>query len=420
MSSRLIPRTCAFTVALAAALLAPSAASAATQIFTGTVSATGTTSQAFVVTAPANGRLAATLTWTSPTARLTVGLSQPSSNGTWAWVASANGAQPVTLTWPVTTGTWRVYVKSTSGASDYSLTVTTPDGQSQPPPFVTLLFSRTEMTAAQNCAADNLDVARLGTVVAPALAARGLHPTGTVETGVTRDDVESCLHYRRTLGGSWDDLTMLADTYGWTFVSHSRSYAKDIGTLTPNEAWNETCGSILDLELHGFMRADGLFAWPDNKWDATAQASTVASCFAFGRQYGSGITTLAQGTTPPYWQSTRGLSGGRCADASLPCHTYRTDTAYRSPASIEAKLATLQPGQWMTVQSYVFVTGSRPGMWNCTGSSWRSHWTMDVERYCWNDYQSILDAIPATATVTDPKTVAEAWGRTNYTPPATG
>jgi hypothetical protein len=45
---------------------------------------------------------------------------------------------------------------------------------------------------------------------------------------------------------------------------------------------------------------------------------------------------------------------------------------------------------------------------------------MDVERYCWNDYQSILDAIPATATVTDPKTVAEAWGRTNYTPPATG
>jgi hypothetical protein len=59
-------------------------------------------------------------------------------------------------------------------------------------------------------------------------------------------------------------------------------------------------------------------------------------------------------------------------------------------------------------------------MWNCTGSDWRSHWTMDVERYCWNDYQSILDAIPAAATVTDPKTVAEAWGRTNYTPPATG
>ena len=189
MSSRLIPRTCAFTgVALAAALLAPSAASAATPTFSGSVSATGTTSQAFVVTAPANGRLTATLTWTNPTARLTVGLSQP-SNGTWAWVASAKGTQPVTLTWPVTTGTWRVYVKSTSGASDYSLTVTTPDGQPLPPPFVTLLFSRTEMTAAQNCAADNLDVARLGTVVAPALAARGLHPTGTVETGVTQDDL---------------------------------------------------------------------------------------------------------------------------------------------------------------------------------------------------------------------------------------
>jgi hypothetical protein len=30
--------------------------------------------------------------------------------------------------------------------------------------------------------------------------------------------------------------------------------------------------------------------------------------------------------------------------------------------------------------------------------------------YCWNDYQRVLNAIPAGAIVTDPATVARAWG----------
>jgi hypothetical protein len=65
----------------------------------------------------------------------------------------------------------------------------------------------------------------------------------------------------------------------------------------------------------------------------------------------------------------------------------------------------------------VLVTGTRSGEWDCRSSDWRDHWTADFERYCWSDYLKVLNAIPATVKVTDPKMVAIAWGRTNYTPP---
>ena len=79
-------------------------------------------------------------------------------------------------------------------------------------------------------------------------------------------------------------------------------------------------------------------------------------------------------------------------------------------------MAGLQPGQWLTLQAYVLVTGSRPGLWDCTAPDWRDHWTADWERYCWSDYLRILDATPAGAIVTDPKTVGQAWGRVVSTP----
>jgi hypothetical protein len=386
--------------------------------FTGTVTAGVTPSQVYVVTATSPGTLTATLTWQDPTAKLALGVSEQNANGTWQFVTSKSGTQPVTISIPVTPGNWRVYAKAKTGSSAYSIAASYPGVTLvTTPPYVTLLFSRSEMTAADNCVADDLDVARLDTVVAPELASRGIAGTGTVETGITSDDTEVCVHYHSTLAASWNDIAALRDTYGWTFVSHSRTYAKNWAAMTPTQQWNESCGSIVDLEDHGNMRADGLFAWPDNKWDATVQQNVVSTCFAFGRQYGSGVTTETGGITPPYWQSTRGLSGGRCNDPAAPCSTLAASTTYRSPASIISKLQSLQSDQWYTIQAYVLVTGSRPGMWDCTSPDWRDHWTMDVERYCWTDYQSILDAIPPNAVVTDPKTVAQAWGRTNYTPP---
>ena len=95
-----------------------------------------------------------------------------------------------------------------------------------------------------------------------------------------------------------------------------------------------------------------------------------------------------------------------------------TEATYRSPLNLLRALRYLGVDDWLTLQSYVFVTGNRPGEWNCRARSWRDHWTADVERYCWGDYLRILRAIPAGVTVTDPKTVARAWGRSAYRVPA--
>jgi hypothetical protein len=47
---------------------------------------------------------------------------------------------------------------------------------------------------------------------------------------------------------------------------------------------------------------------------------------------------------------------------------------------------------------------------NCLGPI-NTHYTKYNEDYCWEDFEAALAAIPASAVVTDPATVACAWGR---------
>ena len=108
-------------------------------------------------------------------------------------------------------------------------------------------------------------------MVAPELAGRGWTGTGTVETGITGDTTRACIHGKQTLMASWADLAMLRDSYGWSFVSHSRTYAKNWSTMTSQQQLSETCGSLDDLRAHGHNRGDGLFAYPDNSWSDQVQ-----------------------------------------------------------------------------------------------------------------------------------------------------
>jgi len=57
-----------------------------------------------------------------------------------------------------------------------------------------LLFSRTEITAADSCSVDYRGIARLDTLVAPYLAARDMAGTGTLVTDVTRQEELGCTH----------------------------------------------------------------------------------------------------------------------------------------------------------------------------------------------------------------------------------
>jgi hypothetical protein len=369
--------------------------------------------------------ISATLHWRDAAADLNLFLARQQADGTWRRVAAADSttAHPERLQEArAGPGTYRFMVRAISGSSTYRLVFDAGSTTPPPPPpttgpFMTLLFSRSEVTAAPGCAPE-AGALNLLTQVAPALQQRGLRPTGSVETGVMRDTQRSCIHYRHTLAASWADLATLRDRYGWTFVSHGRAYVKDLPSLTPSQQWADTCGSIVDLEQHGHWRGDGLFAYPDNKWSTSVQTNVVDTCFAFGRRYGMGPTHESDALQPPYWQRTWGIAGGRCSDPDRACSRLDTVAKYRSPVRLAAAIRKLGPNDWLTLQSYVFVTGSSAGNWDCTAPNWQDHWTADVERYCWNDYQEILDAIPTGMTVTDPKTVAEAWGRRNYRVPA--
>jgi hypothetical protein len=283
-------------------------------------------------------------------------------------------------------------------------------------PYLTLLFSRSAVTASSNCVANDTGVARLDTVVAPALSSLGLHPTGSIETGVTKQDSLWCGHYKETQFASWSVAQQLANQYGWSFVSHTSTYRYNETmwyALSPQGIYDETCGSANQITAHGLPGANGSMAWPNGYVYDPAKAD-VQACFDFSRTFGNGVTDQATATAPPYNEPARGLDGGACNDASLACYSYTFAHApyrYRSPVAMSQLLASAQPSQWITLQTYLLVTGSRAGLWDCTSPDWRQHWTYDTERYCWDDYLSIVSSIPAGVTVTDPASVGAAWGR---------
>ncbi len=365
--------------------------------------------------------ITATLHWLNANASLRLFLARRTRSGRWVPVARAiTRAHPKHLVLhSARPGRYRLRVRAARGQSPFRL-VFDAGAVSRPHavrPFLTLLFSRSEIMDASDCRPDRTGSLNLVTQVAPALARRGIAGTGSVETGITRAVSRACVHYKRSLTASWADLARLRDRFGWKFVSHGRTFATNLASLTPRQQWSETCGSLLDLERHGHWSGDGLFAYPDNKWNAKVETDVVSRCFAFGRRYAGGPTTRAEAMALPHWQRTTGIGGGRCNDPALPCSKLATVTTYHSPVSLIQTLRRLAPNQWLTLQSYVFVTGDRRGHWRCNARHWQDHWTDDAERYCWNDYRRILSAIPSRVRVTDPKTVARAWGRTNYRPP---
>lgn len=288
--------------------------------------------------------------------------------------------------------------------------------------YATIYFSRSETTAADACTADDTGIARLDTTVAPYLYSLGMSGTGSLVTSKTFKTTNFCTHNGDSLTLSWDQATSLATTYGWHFVSATATYPGDITRLPAIQQQAETCGSANTIDNHGLPGAHGLIAYPGAAGLPTSvQDKYGAKCFAWGREYDkTGTTTSAMGTTAPYWQFTRAFNGGPCNDPAAACYTMpaQGSTLYATPAEIIALVDALKPGQWLTLQSYILVTGKNPPYahngtrWNCTSPNPDLHWTNDVERYCYNDFQQVMQAIKARGiVVTDPLTVGVAFGR---------
>jgi Polysaccharide deacetylase len=297
-------------------------------------------------------------------------------------------------------------------------------------PLVTLLFSRTEISAADNCVEDDTNIARLDTVVAPYLQTLGMAGTGTLVTKRTNDTTRFCTHYNDDLTASWADATNLAQNYGWSFVSHTATYPSlaKIESLTAQQAEAETCGSEATIKAHGLPGAAGMIAYPGsyskNQAVVNLQTNYGQTCFDWGRQYdhavhGQNVLSTAS-TTPPYWVYPVAVVGGPCNDPTQPCYTVHVvNGRYTMPSTIINQIKRLKPGMWYILQAYILVTGTNPkyasnmNRWDCTSSNPAEHWSNVTVRYCWSDYQQILQAIAAdpNITVTDPLTVGEAYGR---------
>lgn len=279
----------------------------------------------------------------------------------------------------------------------------------QPPgPFVTFLFSRTEVGAAQDCV-PGPGAASLTQVTAPYLQSLGLTATGTVNTLAT-SDAEGCVHYHESISASWPDLQQLGSE-GWTFIPHEYDTPRVADSLTPAQQYQVTCGQRAALWQHGLAGAGGMIAYPGAQQHTAMithlQRAYGSECFDWGRLLGGGVTSAGAASTFPFWQFAMNLKGGPGQGSAV----------YTDPAQVIAEIGSLQPGQWLTIEAYVLVTGTSPAgdkiTWDCTGAQ---HVTSDVERYCYSDFQQIAQAAAAAQaagkiTVTSPGAVAAAWGR---------
>lgn len=324
--------------------------------------------------------------------------------------ATALAAATVTLTAGAAAATTANAQPAATTAATTAASVSTaaaPDARADAA-YLTILFGRTQRQSMdRGCEPlpNSVPLTRVATVMRD----RGVSGVGNVVVKRTGQTPYCFENYVETT--SWNDLTQLRTNYGWTFTSAGMNYL-NMTQLTRAEQHAESCGSVGALARRGHTRAWGLFAYPNNKLNDTIQAQVVKKCFAFGRKYGTGLTSKAAGTTWPNWQSTLSVEGGKCADPTQPCNSLLYNSIYMTPAKLIPKVK-VNPGYWSTLQFYRFVTGtSYPGtamQWNCSGPE-NTHWTSDAELYCIRDFIRVIDAIPDTVTVTDPATVAEAWG----------
>jgi hypothetical protein len=276
------------------------------------------------------------------------------------------------------------------------------------PSFVTILFGRAQFATAASCNPVKTapDVKTLADA-AKLFQAKGWK--GTPNVVIDFANTGRCAG--RKDYASWTQLSSLLSTpFGWQSISGSQSYPFNMASLTASQVQSESCATLPALTAKGFSRAWGLFAYPGGDYtynksgvagSGNAQADIVHNCFAYGRIYGNGSNERARLVAPWLIQALSPVGGTAAGSAGT----------YQVPSVVAQKVATrVKPDSWFVIQYYRFRSGAVAGDHNCLGPE-STHFTKFNEEYCWEDFQVVLAAIPAGAVVTDPATVACAWGR---------
>jgi hypothetical protein len=257
-------------------------------------------------------------------------------------------------------------------------------------------------------------ILRLDQAVAD-LHALGLTATGTVNVDRASTPAEDCTN--GDIYATWSDLQGLNATYGFQVVSEGLNH-HDITKETKPEQLAESCGSLPDFANEGFTRAWSEFAYPDDKYTTAIQKSVVSTCFAYGRVYSYTPTiNVRSKVKAPWFEQADNVLGGECNVKGMPCYSLTTTKGrhYTNPAGWASVLKNETGGQWDDLQFYQLVAGSSDQSttfsWDCTSPNWQLHWTSHNEMYCLNDFETIIASIQPGIVVTDPATVAVAWGR---------
>ncbi len=248
--------------------------------------------------------------------------------------------------------------------------------------------------------------------IAQDLLGRGMTATTAVVVAYTGASSETCYH--ANIYADWADLKTLVSNDGWAVVSAGLTYS-NITLLSPDQQLAESCGSLSSFAAEG-LSANGLFAYPDNQYNSTVQSTVVSTCFYYGRTYEGGVNYESL-MNPNGFQASTSITGGACEKVRAPCYkpiNGQKGKHYTSPVKLKARVAGEGDNQWIDLQFYKLVTGmGHDGMysWNCTSSDPSLHWTSQPELYCQSDFDAILSSVPANVVVTDPASVAAAWGR---------
>ncbi|MDX6522930.1 MAG: hypothetical protein QOI17_443 [Gaiellales bacterium] len=288
-----------------------------------------------------------------------------------------------------------------------------PAAMADGPSYVTIMFSRAQVegVTSPNCTPMPNSVPIWQ--VAQDLAAQGYPATEAVSTSLEADTGETC-NTNGDLTLSWDDLRQLQSQYGWDAIPRGN---QDDRSATAAQQYADSCALLPTFYGEGFANAWSMYAYFGGPYSASMQSGVVSTCFGFGRTYNSGANALP--VPSPYLVQVFSINGGHCNDVTLPCHANSTPYPYTMPSTLQALV---QSNGWDVIQGYKFVTGaysSSAVSWDCTGADPASHWTSRSEVYCYNDWQSVIDAIPATAQVVAPSAVAGATGRAVNGPLAT-
>jgi hypothetical protein len=297
---------------------------------------------------------------------------------------------------------------TSSSTSSTSSTSTTSVGNSHAA-FVTFLFGRAQYEVVVSCrppvpASDTKSLADVKALFTP----KGWIASPNVVVNYAARGICSA---GREAYATWAELdSLLQPPDSWQPVSAGENYLR-LATLTASQVQAETCGSLPGLAAQGFNRAWGLYAFPSAQYrynsgagpsTGNAMADIVQHCFAFGRVYGSGINDRSTMHAPWFVHALSPIGGTSASNHGT----------YEVPSRIirNQVLPGIGPDRWFAIQFYRFRSGYLAGDHNCLGPE-NTHFTTYNEEYCWEDFQTIVNAIPATAVVVDPATVACAWGR---------